>query len=104
MIKILPCIFIISKFKSRAFKLHSTKLPSMADFFIGRIIMNYNELLEIYKNPETENCENSGTDPAVKRIMSPKPLKDLQELTEISSLRFRYTGPGKWVKIIREAK
>lgn len=59
--------------------------------------MKYNELLEIYRNPTIENN-------AVEKILSPKPLKNLQELTEISSSRFRYTGPGKWSKIIREAE
>lgn len=66
--------------------------------------MTYNKLLEIYKNPAIKNGIIPEVESSVRKILSPRPLKDIQELTEISSSKFRYTGPGKWVKIIREAE
>ncbi len=58
--------------------------------------MTYNKLLDLYKNG------NSTSDEAILKILQPKPLKDAGELEQIVSSRFRYTGPGKWTRIIRE--
>lgn len=66
-------------------------------------MMTYKQLLEIYNGPEGgSSCSDS--EAAVKKILTPKPLKNIKELTEISSSKFRYTGPGKWVKIIKESE
>ena len=58
--------------------------------------MTYNELLDIYKNKAaTDNA-------ALQKLLKPMPLEKTEELLDSVSSRFRFTGPGKWAKIIRE--
>ena len=63
--------------------------------------MDYNELLEIYKNID---APEQVPPPALRKVLSPSALNNAEELENIISSRFKYTGPGKWTKIIRDNK
>ncbi|MDC7225303.1 MAG: hypothetical protein PQJ61_00905 [Spirochaetales bacterium] len=62
--------------------------------------MEYKDLLEIAAGKSNENKDISD---AVKKWLSPPPLDKPEELEKLISTRYRYTGPGKWMKILREA-
>ena len=59
--------------------------------------MDYDELLKIAAG---ENTGNGNKD--IIKLLSPSALEKPEDLEGIISARFRYTGPGKWVKILRE--
>lgn len=61
--------------------------------------MNYEKLIELYKTGEIQN----GCSEFHHKILSPAPLGTATELENVISSKFRYTGPGKWIKIIKEA-
>ena len=60
--------------------------------------MNFDDLINAHKN--TEICKELNEHHL--KLLSPSPLKEAEELETVISSRFRYTGPGKWVKIIRD--
>lgn len=60
--------------------------------------MTYKELLNIYKN-DNNNIKKS----EIEKILSPRRISELQEIETIISSRFLYTGPGKWIKILKES-
>ena len=63
--------------------------------------MDYNELLEIASGTCTGS---SDINEDIKKLLSPAPLAEPEDLERIISARFRYTGPGKWMKILRQAE
>lgn len=63
--------------------------------------MNYNQLIELYKNAESADQTETR---AVKKLLSPLPLQNAEDLESIIPSRFKYTGPGKWARIIKESQ
>ncbi|HAK46275.1 MAG TPA: hypothetical protein DCO79_10220 [Spirochaeta sp.] len=62
--------------------------------------MHYNDLKKIAAGSEEDFTT---VNESVKKLLSPRPLNRPEDLVEMISARFRYTGPGKWVKILKEA-
>ncbi|MBI9109200.1 MAG: hypothetical protein JEZ04_20815 [Spirochaetales bacterium] len=60
--------------------------------------MNYDDLIKTYKN----GTVTGELTPVHLKILSPRPLERAEELENVISSRFRYTGPGKWAKIVRD--
>lgn len=59
--------------------------------------MNYNKLIKIYKGKTSDE-----TSEEIKKILTPRPLSSPEELYDIVQTNYKYTGPGQWIKIIRE--
>ena len=57
--------------------------------------MKYSDLINIYRNntPENDDTDNPAVT-AVGKILSPRPLENLEELEQLVSLSFRYIGQG----------
>ena len=54
--------------------------------------MEYQELLRVAAG---DRAGDDSIDKDIKRLLSPAPLKEPEDLEKIISARFRYTGPGK---------
>lgn len=63
--------------------------------------MNYNDLIKITAGT---NLTGADVNDSVRKLLSPRPLENPEELEKIISARFRYTGPGKWVKILKDSE
>ena len=63
--------------------------------------MEYNELLRVAAG---DRAGDDSIDKDIKRLLSSAPLKEPEDLEKIISARFRYTGPGKWMKILRQGE
>ncbi|MDC7126216.1 MAG: hypothetical protein PQJ46_11660 [Spirochaetales bacterium] len=61
--------------------------------------MNYTELVKLYK---TDSFDDANIE--IKKLLSPAPLEDIENLENIIPSRFHYTGPGKWTRIIKNYK
>ena len=60
--------------------------------------MKYDDLIKTYKT----GIAAEGISPVHLKILSPRPLQKAEDLEKVISSRFRYTGPGKWVKIVKD--
>jgi len=60
--------------------------------------MNYDDLIKTYKS----GTAAAGLSPIHLKILSPRPLERAEELENVISSKFRYTGPGKWAKIVKD--
>lgn len=61
--------------------------------------MNYNDIVKTFKTGTACGDMNQ----IHKKILSPRALEEAEELEKVISSRFRYTGPGKWVKIVKDS-
>ncbi len=58
--------------------------------------LDYADLLDIHRNPEA----NAGS--TILKVLSPGLLEKPEDLEKMVSAKYRYTGPGKWYRVIRE--
>ncbi len=61
--------------------------------------MQYEELIDLLHHPDNQQ---TGTGKTVQQLLSPRPLQNPEDLERMISTRFRYTGPGKWVRVLRD--
>ena len=59
--------------------------------------MKYDELLEIFRNLGA----GASVRPELSELLLPEALKRADELEKVIDSRFRYTGPGPWLDIIK---
>lgn len=58
--------------------------------------LDYSSLLDVHRNPDN-NKENP-----ILKVLSPGLLEKPEDLENMVSAKYRYTGPGKWYRVIRE--